>query len=655
MISVGNLKKTCFTLLASVLLLPVYALSYQGFDVEVLEAENDGIEGFVVTGYRGEDQIVTIPSNIGGIPVLEIGDEAFSGNRGISFVIIPETVSKIGLRAFYNCTGLEIIKIPDSVTQIGANAFAYAENLKKIRLPSNITVIEESLFANCYSLTEIRIPDSVTQIKTNAFSHCDSLKILVFSDNATSIAQGILTGCKSLETVKLPAKMQKIPGGFFAALQNLESVTIPKDVKVIERGAFADCPKISVKVDSRNENFRAIQKGKGLISTDGKTLVSYFGSKSNLIISDNFTQIAPNAFAGNKKLKSITIPRTITKIGSDAFADCTNLFAVNIENIGAWNKIDFENSGANPLRHAKAFNLNGNTVRALSFGSSVSEIKPYAYSGYRELVSVSFGTSVTVVGKEAFADCTGLKYVKNLEKNTKIGKDAFRNVPYFFPKAEQNKISDAKQNSSRENPISKKSENELKSERINSGFTKKTEPVKKIENSVQKEKPNPVPFVEEPYTAQNTEDSAKTDGEAESFNPKEFEYSPDDDFENSETEGAVYEFENDGGNFSDFDEYTMDSKIYSDSTDASSDQETPYAADSSDLTQKNTDVQADVFPAEQKNVSGEELDVISSDEFDEETDTMEEVGEDAFEEYTEDSTERKLREFEESVTPPLAK
>ena len=66
---------------------------------------------------------------------------------------------------------------------------------------------------------------------------------------------------------------------------------------------------------------------------DGNTgviIVKYNGTKSSLTINDKYyslavTEIGESAFEGNDKLKSITLPATVTVIGKRAFRNCVNL------------------------------------------------------------------------------------------------------------------------------------------------------------------------------------------------------------------------------------------------------------------------------------------------------------------------------------------
>lgn len=76
-----------------------------------------------ITGYSGSEKVVNIPSNIGGVEVKVIGENAFKNNTDIETVIIPEGISSIEDFAFYKCTGLKYVSIPESVTSVSEDGF----------------------------------------------------------------------------------------------------------------------------------------------------------------------------------------------------------------------------------------------------------------------------------------------------------------------------------------------------------------------------------------------------------------------------------------------------------------------------------------------------------------------------------------------------
>ena len=118
---------------------------------------------------------VVIPSQLDGKNVVAIGggDGSYGlrsvgpfGDRGITSIVIPNTVKTIGSYAF-NAVGLSSITIPDSVEVVESSAFLYS-GLTSVTIPNSVTSIGDSAFAE-NSLTSVTIPDSVTSVGQRAF------------------------------------------------------------------------------------------------------------------------------------------------------------------------------------------------------------------------------------------------------------------------------------------------------------------------------------------------------------------------------------------------------------------------------------------------------------------------------------------------------
>ena len=78
---------------------------------------------------------VTIPSTLGGYPVVGINDYAFEYCSKITSITIPDSVTSIGDYAFSRCSGLTSITIPDSVTIIGGGPLIIAPALRALPFP----------------------------------------------------------------------------------------------------------------------------------------------------------------------------------------------------------------------------------------------------------------------------------------------------------------------------------------------------------------------------------------------------------------------------------------------------------------------------------------------------------------------------------------
>jgi len=128
-----------------------------------------------------------IPAKINGLPVVAIGEKAYSKSN-LTSVYIPDSVRIIGEEAFTN-NRINTVVIPDSVTTICDGAFinnqiinvtlgeflasignaAFTSNkLTNLVLPDHLVSIGFSAFT-LNQLTSVTIPASVNSIRENAF------------------------------------------------------------------------------------------------------------------------------------------------------------------------------------------------------------------------------------------------------------------------------------------------------------------------------------------------------------------------------------------------------------------------------------------------------------------------------------------------------
>lgn len=143
------------------------------FEYEIRERYNYDTEQYyeiaVITDYNGTDESVSVPSQLGGCNVTDIGDGAFS-----------------------DCTSLTSITIPNGVTSIGWNAFSDCTSLTSVVIPDGVTSIDDSTFYGCTSLTSITIPDSVKSISSyggGAFVNCPNLKCVTVPSSVERIGE----------------------------------------------------------------------------------------------------------------------------------------------------------------------------------------------------------------------------------------------------------------------------------------------------------------------------------------------------------------------------------------------------------------------------------------------------------------------------------
>ncbi len=368
-----------------------------------------------------------IPSQIGSLPVIQIGDDVFNGkfyseyNYGYGFnITIPNSIKIIGERAFLNCNMISNITFHEKIEFIYSYAFSGCTGLTSIEIPSglyNYVVLDEGVFSDCCNLISVNI-DKADSISDYAFKNCHNLSNITFNKsgsignyafqncyNLTSIAisQAYHIGdyafqsCDNLRNITLNEGITTI-GDYAFQYSGLTSITIPNTVTTISNAVFKDCSSLTSVT---------------LPNSITKIPDSAFEKCISLIrinIPNSVTIIGGYAFNGCSSLTSITLPEKIKTINKYAFGDCMNLASIEVSaNNSYFSSIDgvlFDKKQSKLL-----FFPVGKSFDNYTIPDTVITIGEYSFCDCRDLTSITIPNSVTTVDNYAFSSCSKLKNV----------------------------------------------------------------------------------------------------------------------------------------------------------------------------------------------------------------------------------------------------
>ena len=289
----------------------------------------------------GELEEVVLPAG-----VTAIGSEVFFDCYKLKKIHLPDTLTSIGRNAFYDCWGLQELVLPKNLESIGDSAFACCYGLKKIVLPEGLETIGEYAFEFCDRLTELTIPASVTQMGRGIISGCSNLKEITLADGLTTLVEGVfeysylerlelpdsivdltpksLMGLEyTLKYVKWTAGIPEIPDGMFYDFGELEEVVLPAGVTAIggsddSIGVFDSCYALT-----------RISMPKSLTSIGRNAFYDCQGLQE-LVLPKNLESIGDSAFAYCCDLEKIVLPAGLETIGDYAFSWCTALTTLEL-------------------------------------------------------------------------------------------------------------------------------------------------------------------------------------------------------------------------------------------------------------------------------------------------------------------------------------
>ena len=194
----------------------------------------------------------------------------------------------------------------------------------------------------------------VIALKDGSFAKSDIVSVVI--PDSVVYMWGSFRSCKSLAKVTLPKGIEKIYVETFAFCSSLKEIVLPEGLKEIDTAAFP-----------------------------------YSGLES-ISIPDSVSSIGSYAFNGCKALKSVVIGNGVHIIEESAFANCKSLADIAI-------------------------------------GDSLQTVEQYAFENCTSLVTVNIGNGIQTIGNEAFKNCSsltsfniGVEYLYSLSRSSDVFK-----------------------------------------------------------------------------------------------------------------------------------------------------------------------------------------------------------------------------------------
>lgn len=387
--------------------------------------------------------------------VTTIEEKAFWYCSSLTSVSIGDSVTSIGSRAFYNCDSLTSVSIGSSVSSIGSGAFYNCYNLKYVYITDlaawcNIDFDDEQstlfynnnyskLYLNGQEVKDLVIPDSVTTIRKFAFYKYKNLRSLVIPNSVTSIGNYAFDDCGVLKSVTIGSSVASIGSSALNLYNAKKAIWLANTPPINASGAEINYvsndqfkfenqkvyPFISSKFEVDNVvyvpvspsertcdvidcNYNSLSKTVKIDSLVTNRNVQlkvlnvnpyafYNNDSINEIIINNYDSIGDYAFADCYKNGALTIGRSVTSIGSNAFYRNIELKDVvipdNITNVGF-----------------SAF-AGCSLLKSVKIGTGIDILNESLFRRCSSISSIIIPNSINTISYDVFSYCDSLQYV----------------------------------------------------------------------------------------------------------------------------------------------------------------------------------------------------------------------------------------------------
>ena len=342
------------------------------------------------------------------------------------------------------CVSLMMVALPVEFTEyIGASIRILAstnagdsftvDGLNYTVLSDNTSVTVTG--ATNTTITELKIPElvrydeydfQVTEIFYRAFDDCSRLTQIVMGNNVEEIGDYAFAGCKNLTNIKLPNSLSDAGYRAFSECTRLEEITLPASLTGNASEMFSGCKSL------KKVNF-----------AEGATTIPN-GLFKNMSITtfecpDSITRIGNEAFQNCSKLESVVLSKNLEKIGASAFENCTKLTEVELPETLKIMENDYYGGSFSGCKNLKKVNIpktlekgywafqNCSSLTQIDWGEGVTIIPNGLFKECTGLKNVQLPATITAIGEEGFQQCTNLENVVFSENLEKIGASAFEN------------------------------------------------------------------------------------------------------------------------------------------------------------------------------------------------------------------------------------
>ena len=386
---------------------------------------------------------VTIPES-----VTEIGMGAFNSCLSLTSITIPKGVTYIDEFTFNECHSLTSVVIPRSVTRIGSSAFSGCDGLKDVYYAGsqsqwngieisdgNDSLLSADIHFDPSGSTgsgtfgddltwSVDAEGTLTISGTGAIPDFEYvmgetpnsiyggantpwrsylIRKVVVNEGITSVGSIALAYLEKMESISLPASLRELGSHALANNFGLKQIVLPENLETLDEMALFQCSGLS------SLHIPAGVKSIGESAIDGCHLDSITVDEANTAFCAEdgvlYTKDKKELLAITSNRTELTIPDSVTRVGSALFFDGQNIVSVTI---GAQCDWGMNLSLCNRLEQITVVDSNPYLCAKDNVLFSKDGTELIVYPSARPSTSYTVPAGTKKIGIQAFGDCQNL-------------------------------------------------------------------------------------------------------------------------------------------------------------------------------------------------------------------------------------------------------
>ncbi len=214
----------------------------------------------------------------------------------------------------------------------------------------------------------------------------------------TGILSYAFDGLSKLTSVVIPEGVESIGEGAFRN-SGVTKITLPSTLTDIEENAFYYCKKLkTIVLSSKNPAFTLDESG--VLYNKDKTELMLFPAKSSVkeyTLPETVTKIWSYAFAYNSTLKSVTVNEGVTEIGEYAFHCCKGMTTLSLPQ-------SLETIGQSAFRACTK-------LQSAVIGEKVKRLPTYTFAYCTRLKEVTLPKGLETISSKVFYECFAIEEI----------------------------------------------------------------------------------------------------------------------------------------------------------------------------------------------------------------------------------------------------